>query len=438
MLVAATQASVEPLQAAPAESGEVTGAGTGAALFDGGPEAAAVEVRIGQGGILARASRFPCRSCHGRDGFGGREGGTAIPAIDPSVLAVPSPRRPAYDVASFATALREGIDPAGRHLDPVMPRYRLTGVEAAELMARLTTMARHERTGVMSDSVTLGIPSSADPSLVAAFRRAWMERGDPRLFGRRLATISIQPAAEDPPVFAVLFDGGPFSKGGSDLADPRRPLGVPSLFPFRPLDGGEDPERTRGLFASRADQAAALLQAAPANALILVDQAARTLIDPILASRSEARPVVLLEELVRPCEASAAVVLAGRSGWQALAAGQQLTAKTTVYGSLDDAAGVLRVLQSKGVPLILADPRPVQQPWRQDRPALERFATTAAEVLEEVLAAAGRTLTRGGLSRAFARLALKPANWPALDYASAPLTGSREVRLIRVGERGPE
>lgn len=82
--------------------------GGGAALFDGGPEAASIEARVGSGGVAAPASRFACRTCHGRDGWGGQEGGAAVPGIVPDALAAPALGR---------AGLRRGLVPhrlAGR------------------------------------------------------------------------------------------------------------------------------------------------------------------------------------------------------------------------------------------------------------------------------------------------------------------------------------
>lgn len=121
----------------------------GAALFDGGPEAAPVEARVGPGGgVPAPASRFACRACHGRDGRGGREGGAVVPSIEPSALAAPTAGRPAYDAGAFAAVLREGIDPGGRRLAPLMPRYKVNDAEAAGPFAHLGAVAVRERTGV--------------------------------------------------------------------------------------------------------------------------------------------------------------------------------------------------------------------------------------------------------------------------------------------------
>lgn len=410
--------------------------GGGAALFDGGPEAASIEARVGSGGIAAPASRFACRTCHGRDGRGSLEGGVAVPAIDPDALAVPTLGRPPYDMASFLVALRDGVDPRGRRLAPLMPRYGVSGAEAAELLARLSEMAVRERTGVDLDGVRVGIPDGMSPDLAAAFRRAWSDRGDPRLHGRRLLVEPVGPAG-DAGVFAVLFAAWP-PESEDATAGPARgagqgaAFGAPTLFPVAPLQGGEDAGLVRGLFASRADQMAALLGEAPADALLVADEGGRALFEGAVVPAGDARLAVSIADPPPPSAGSAMVVMAGPAGWRRLAARRWVASGATLYGCLDDAVGAVAELRRQGVRLVLADPRPARGGVGPDRPARERFAAAAAEVLEAALAAAGRDLTRGGLVRALSRLTVEPPGWPALDYGRVPLTGSRDVRLIRL------
>lgn len=409
--------------------------GSGAALFDGGPEAASIEARVGPGGIAAPAPRFACRTCHGRDARGSLEGGATVPAIDPDALAVPALGRPPYDVASFLVALRDGVDPQGRQLAPLMPRYGVSGAEAAELLAHLSEMAVRERAGVDLDGVRVGIPDDLSSDLAAAFRRAWSDRGDPRLHGRRLLIEPVGPAG-DAGVFAMLFAAWP-PKGEDAAAGPARgtgqgaAFGAPTLFPVAPLQGGEDAGLVRGLFASRTDQMAALLGEAPADALLVADEGGRALFEGAVTPAGDARLAVSIEDPL-PSAGSAMVVMAGPAGWRRLAARQWVAPGATLYGCLDDAVGAVAQLRRQGVRLVLADPRPARGGAGPDRPARERFAVAAAEVLEAALAAAGRDLTRGGLVRALSRLTVAPPGWPALDYGRVPLTGSRDVRLIRL------
>lgn len=406
----------------------------GTALFDGGTEASLIEARVGPGnGVPVSASRFACRSCHGRDGRGSREGGSVVPKIDPATLAVSTVGRPAYDVFAFGTALREGIDPAGRQLAPLMPRYKVSDVEAAELLEYLRVISLRERTGVTTDSIRLGVPITVDAAFMAAFRRAWRMRGEPRLHGRRLVLEPIASVESDH-VFALLFAFNALENFDQELnssSNRSRALGAPVLFPVSALQGDENPEVVRGLFASRADQAAMLLRDLPREALLLADSSGRTLLENSIVTDVKP-PIILLDELPNLPATSAILIMADSAGWRQFVATRQISPGTTLYGCLDDAASVVAELRQRGIGLVLADPRPARGSTGPMRPSRERFAATAAIVLETALAAAGRDLTRGALMRAFTTTTAEPPEWPALDYRQTPLTGSRNVSLLRL------
>jgi mono/diheme cytochrome c family protein len=102
------------------------------------------------GDVPFLGTQFSCQNCHGRSGMGSAEGEYLVPAIAGKLLFSPAaqPARPAYDVESLARALRDGVDPEGRHLDPLMPRYRLTDAEVADLAAYLAGMSTGPSPGV--------------------------------------------------------------------------------------------------------------------------------------------------------------------------------------------------------------------------------------------------------------------------------------------------
>jgi mono/diheme cytochrome c family protein len=102
------------------------------------------------GGLALTGSAAACVSCHRRSGMGGMEGRTYIPPVTAEALFTAMPRgkgasaigdgRPAYGEESLEHALRDGIDPSGRPLDYLMPRYHLSGEEARALAAYLGTL----------------------------------------------------------------------------------------------------------------------------------------------------------------------------------------------------------------------------------------------------------------------------------------------------------
>lgn len=144
-------------------------------LPSGRPLAATV-----QGGMPAEGGEVACASCHRRSGFGSSEGGVYVPRVTGPTLfqagqlrradlfrdlyqevqpkpygeRLRDPRvRPAYTPETLAVALREGRDPAGRQLDPLMPRYRLSDEEAGQLAVYLQRLGAAPSPGVDGQAI---------------------------------------------------------------------------------------------------------------------------------------------------------------------------------------------------------------------------------------------------------------------------------------------
>ncbi|MEW6116327.1 MAG: ABC transporter substrate-binding protein [Nitrospirota bacterium] len=111
-------------------------------LPSGEPMQAVVE-----GDIPVEGTMFTCVSCHLRSGLGSNEGTVFTPPTNGAALYKPLPRgqgvigapkeqlpkeysggdiRPAYTDTSLAMALLAGVDPEGRKLNDIMPRYMLS------------------------------------------------------------------------------------------------------------------------------------------------------------------------------------------------------------------------------------------------------------------------------------------------------------------------
>lgn len=160
------------------------------------------------GGAEVSGAAFSCASCHRRSGFGSTEGAAFVPPITspalfggqeptraelfrqlyqelrqpPFATRARDPRvRPAYDDDSLAVALREGRDPAGRVLDPWMPRYRLGDRDVAHLAAYLRTLDAAPDPGVdaarihLATVVTEGVDPAARQAMLAV-ARAYVQR----------------------------------------------------------------------------------------------------------------------------------------------------------------------------------------------------------------------------------------------------------------------
>lgn len=158
-----------------------------------------VEGRV-VGDVTLRGAQVSCATCHRRSGFGTSEGGAFVPPIvAPWLLGAESPGRadlfsqlyqeiqsepvraklraqqlrPPYDEATLAVALREGRDPSGRALDPVMPLYRLDDADMAHLVAYLRTLGASDDPGV--DASAIHFATVITPGVAADRRQAMLE-----------------------------------------------------------------------------------------------------------------------------------------------------------------------------------------------------------------------------------------------------------------------
>ncbi len=266
-----------------------------------------------QGDVEVRGAAASCSRCHRPSGFGSSEGAAIVPPVtgpslfsprqarsadlirglyqdplpDVARAAARTPRdRPAYDERSLAAALRTGIDPAGRTLDPLMPRYDLSDEDLKALTAYLQTLASVPDPGVDERSLHLAtvISSGVDP----ARRRALLSVIEAFVRARNLDVRR----ERDRPGFSPHFKGeyrdalrewvlhvweldGPAGTWGAqlDAHQRRRPVfalvsglveggwrpvhefsarsGVPCLFPATDLPGGSDDADSPTIYLSR-------------------------------------------------------------------------------------------------------------------------------------------------------------------------------------------
>lgn len=167
-----------------------------------------------QAGTRRVGADAACAGCHRRSGYGTSEGpirirpvtGPALfgwqevtppaPAVTPPGMAPANPgvaaqaarlaartariaaqtggsRRPPYDDASLARAIREGVDVTGRPLGPGMPRYVLRDDEMKALVAYLRTLSAEPAPGVTDEELHLA--TVIQPGVDPARRRAMLE-----------------------------------------------------------------------------------------------------------------------------------------------------------------------------------------------------------------------------------------------------------------------
>jgi hypothetical protein len=132
-----------------------------------------------------RGQTAACVQCHRRSGMGMVEGRIVIPPIGGRFLFQPGkriapdsaahddathlpptpPDRVAYDEATLARAIREGIGANGRPLDYLMPRFDLDDGSMRELIAYLRSLPQRRVPGVTDSTLHLAtiVTPDADP-----------------------------------------------------------------------------------------------------------------------------------------------------------------------------------------------------------------------------------------------------------------------------------
>jgi hypothetical protein len=161
----------------------------------------------GYGGMLLSGSQAACVNCHRPSGLGSTEGRSYIPAITADMLLEAMPPgqgpsatgvgRPAYSPATLQSALRTGVDPGGRALGVLMPRYELSAEEVRALLRYLADRGQAPlgvpETGPLHFATVIapGVPPSHRKAMVEVLHACFAEHnaGRPDERGRRkLAT----------------------------------------------------------------------------------------------------------------------------------------------------------------------------------------------------------------------------------------------------------
>jgi len=135
-----------------------------------------------QGAEPIEGQAAACANCHRRSGFGVEEGRIVIPPItgkylfrgssnDAAQMAhsgseALSPRRSRYSSETLARAIREGIDPDGRKLDYLMPRFALDDATMSLLIGYLKQLSTHPAPGALTDILQFAtiVTPDADPA----------------------------------------------------------------------------------------------------------------------------------------------------------------------------------------------------------------------------------------------------------------------------------
>ena len=130
---------------------------------------------LSQGDIPLSGTQVSCVSCHKRSGMGTSESRFQVPPITFDALFnrtelgltdktmhkletnennfLMGSRRPVYTEAGLRRAITTGIDPNGRQLEPLMPRYKLNDDELGHLIAYMRTLSNEISPGVTNDTI---------------------------------------------------------------------------------------------------------------------------------------------------------------------------------------------------------------------------------------------------------------------------------------------
>ncbi|MAG32893.1 MAG: hypothetical protein CL908_18605 [Deltaproteobacteria bacterium] len=141
-----------------------------------------------QNDVPVEGAELSCAYCHRYSGLGTSEGSNVAPALTAASLFQPRKRvlrqafrskagrgkeRPAYSDESLAVAIRSGVDPSGRVLDLLMPRYDIDDEGMASLIAYLKTLSAEDAPGVTSS--TLHIATIVTEGVSDEDRRAMLD-----------------------------------------------------------------------------------------------------------------------------------------------------------------------------------------------------------------------------------------------------------------------
>lgn len=171
------------------------------------PEDVYLQGRDARGGVLegqradgqaVQGADAACASCHRRSGLGATEGNYVVPPISGDYLLQPRitngthpdravnssapQRRPAYTLAGFAHALRDGVGSDGVALSALMPRYALSDDEIARLFDHLQAIGTAAAAGVDEQNLQFAtiVTPEADPqardAMLTTLRQFFAER----------------------------------------------------------------------------------------------------------------------------------------------------------------------------------------------------------------------------------------------------------------------
>jgi ABC-type branched-subunit amino acid transport system substrate-binding protein len=159
----------------------------GKELYRRGVDAAGGEIRAMVADAPVPGAQLSCAYCHRYSGLGTSEGSSVAPALTAAALyqrretvlrkayrsKAGKQERRAYTDETLAAAIRAGVDPSGRVLGRLMPRYELDDKSMASLIAYLKTLSAVDAPGV--GDATLHLATIVTQGVSENDRRAMLD-----------------------------------------------------------------------------------------------------------------------------------------------------------------------------------------------------------------------------------------------------------------------
>ena len=456
----------------------------------------AIQARLDNGPAQS-GENFTCAGCHGARGEGGQQAALRVPPIDWATLTAPRPKsafwrpRGGYDANTLKRVILQGVDADGAALGPGMPRFTMSGGQAAALAAYLQVIGTDADNdpGVSADSVTIGaaLPLSGPMAGLGAQVLAKLQsvfdevNGKGGIYQRRIALVTADSGSDTAGALAAtrrLADADVFALVANfQPAEPDAFNGlvagaeIPSIGPLgqAPLESARQNPFVWHLLPTFADQARALADdivtgglrdpaRAPRVALVSADTPNAS--DALRGAKAQlaiARAAVTSEiryeggALFSPEVVSK--IADGDPEWILFfgpaADLRQLAAQIAKSGGKAPAIGAMTLLSPVSynqttfqqldmafvAPIFLESAPDVAATELQgsNSPVFQMMAAAAARTLVEAMSRAGRNLDRSALQAELERLRdFETGVLPPLSFSRGNHVGLRAAAILRI------
>lgn len=196
-----------------------------------------IKAYFGDSSLEVPGSAMACANCHGLDGLGKVEDGVNPSNITWMALTKPygishagGRKHPPYTGRTLEVAVTQGIDPAGNKLSSVMPRYRMSRKDLADLIVYLKYLELDLDPGIAADKIIIGTAAPSKGALadmgqaIKAVTSAFFEQlnSEGGIYGRRVELKSVEttdnPLTTRANVEHLLKDGRTFAMIGAFIS----------------------------------------------------------------------------------------------------------------------------------------------------------------------------------------------------------------------------